>query len=242
MPVVENECGIVVRASGTDRALLCPASLVLEKTETPNPKRDKAAAFGTAMHAYWETGKSDDDAVIKRVAMSGVRRRDYWPSSGEHEVSFAIHLPTAKAQRYKGKRGGSDAWKKKFGPEYLTGSIDYLGAHLGRPLVSDLKTGSWPVDPRSANQLLSYLLLPWIEEGRPGGAVYYREVVQFPRYPLTGQPERKGPHPVTGVRLLLHLENLRYAVENTDEANPTEDGCRFCDCKPHCAAYRQWRK
>jgi hypothetical protein len=230
-----------MRCSGTDRALVCPASLVLPKTETPNPKRDKAAAFGTAMHAWWETGDSDDDAVLKKVLMSGVRRRDYWPATGEHEVSFAIHLPTAKAQRFEGPHDEADEWKAAFDPEYLTGTIDYLGRYRGRPWVDDLKTGTWPVDPRKANQLLSYLLLPWIEEGQPRGADYYRGILQYPRYPLAGLPERKGPHPVTGIRLMLHLENLRYAIDNTDEANPTRDGCWFCDSKPHCDAYQRER-
>lgn len=71
-------------------------------------------------------------------------------------------------------------------------------------------------------------------------AVYYRSITQWPRYPLGDLPERKGPYPVLGVDLAMHLEDLKYAVTNTDEANPSEDGCRFCDCKAACTAYDDW--
>lgn len=212
--------------------------MVLPRTREPNAKRDAAADYGTAMHAWAETGESDDPRVLKKLMMSGVRREDWWPE-GKHEVTFAIHLPTARAERYSGKRKGVDKWKARHGAEWLTGTIDFLGTHKGRPWVCDLKTGSWPIDPVASRQIQSYLLLPWIEEGTPVREMYYRSVLQFPRYPLEGIPRRTGlAHPVSGFSLRLHLDDLLWSVEHPGEVNPTEDGCRFCECKPACPAMK----
>jgi hypothetical protein len=229
-----------MRSSESDRAIICPSSLVLPRTSSPNARRDAAAKYGTAMHAWVETGTTDDDAVMKKVVTSGIKREKYW-SGGNHEVTFAIDLRTEQTWRYDGPREGADAWKLemgKLGPYMLTGTIDFLGVHKGRPWVDDLKTGRWPVDPEKSKQLLSYLLLSWLEEGKPTDAVYYRSITQWPRYPLGDLPERKGPYEVTGMELQMHLEDLRYAVETPDDAHPTIQGCRFCECKPACEAYK----
>ncbi len=239
-----------MRCSESDRAVICPASLVLPRTRVPNAKRDAAAAWGTDCHGWVETGRTDNEAVEHKALLSGIRREDWWPAGGRHEVTFAIHLPTRVVHLYDeavqlavDSNISRDGWKAAFiGPEWLTGTIDYLGTRKGRPWVDDLKTGRWPVDPRKSRQLRSYALLPWILEGCPIDALYYRSITHWPRYPLAELPTRTGlEHPLTGLDLMTHLDDLRWSVEHPDEANPTEDGCRFCESKNDCDAYQTER-
>jgi hypothetical protein len=235
-----------MRASESDRSVICPAALVLPRTREANAKRDKAAAWGKAMHSWVETGATDDEAVERKVLLSGIDRAVYWPDSGRHEVTFAIDLSDGLLKPYKGPRALADEWKAAHtGYRWLTGTIDYLGTHKGRPWVSDLKTGNWPVDAKKSRQLRSYLLYPWLLEGRPLDATYYRSIDQWPRYPLDNLPVRNGlDAPVTGLDLATHLDDLLWAAEHPEVANPTTDGCRFCECRPHCNAYKetQWPK
>lgn len=130
-----------------------------------------------------------------------------------------------------------DAWKKSFNANhYLTGTIDWLqlGNEETLPWVDDLKTGRWPVDPKTSKQLLSYLLVPWTLAGSPligwEGVV---SITQWPKYPLGKLPKRSS-HRVSGLELAEHLEDLRWAMNSPDVANPTEEHCRFCPCRTNC--------
>jgi hypothetical protein len=215
----------------------------------------RAADFGTLCHYWKETGDTempgadprDIVCLEKKLLLSGIRREDWW-SGGEHEVTFAIHLETLEAMRYDeyvfacestktpaDKVKTRDQWKEGFaGPEWLTGTIDYLYPD-GRG--DDLKTGRWPVDPATSKQLRSYALLPWLEAGRPiKGWNKEWTITTWQKYRLDGLPTREG-HVLTGFELADHLEDLRWAATHPEEVNPGEDACRFCDCKPVCPAW-----
>ena len=103
-------------------------------------------------------------------------------------------------------------------------------------LIGDLKTGSWPVDADGNPQLYSYVLPFWVAEGCPIRWWCDIRIEQWPKYPLSGLPELK-PAVVTGLELRCHLEDLRWALANPNEANPDEETCRFCEGKSNCKAF-----
>lgn len=243
-----------MRASESDRTLICSASLVLPRSNLKSPDTIKAAEYGTAAHAWVETGEETDRNVTRKVLRSGINREKWWPPEGRHEVAFALNLFTLELRKYKGKRAGADAWKRKYDgkKQWLTGTVDYLHTHLGRPWVDDFKSGKWPVDYRTA-QVTSYLLLPWVDEGCPNEGLYYRSITQWPLYPLDALPTRTGlGDPATAIELKMHLDDLKFAIENP-EPNPQRidtglnpDGtrrvwdpenppalsvCAFCPCR-----------
>lgn len=227
-----------MRASESDRVVTCPASAFLEKVERlRSESSQKAVDWGTLVHFWKETsdpmmpGAKTADLVCleKKLFITGVTSEQWW-SGGEHEVSFSINLFNYGVVRYAGPRAGADDWKKQWDPKkYLTGTIDYL-----RPdRLDDLKTGRWPVDPKTSKQLRSYAALPWIEAGHPDDWEYLVSITTWQRYPLDGLPHRDYAW-VTGAEMKLHMADLRYSALHPDETNPTDEGCKWCDCRPNC--------
>ncbi len=170
--------------------------------------------------------------------------REHWWSGntgGEHEVTFALELNHLTVKRYTGECwcGGCDrdAWKAHHtGPRWLTGTIDYLLVETGC-WVDDLKTGEWPVSPVDNKQLLSYALYPWVLAGCPLKYGASLSITTWKKYRLDAPPTREEWE-ATGFDLHEHLEDLRWAATHPDEVNPTDDGCRFCECKPGCPAMK----
>ncbi len=245
-----------MRASSTDRAVVCPHSLIAPSQLTRRTKTEEAADTGTLLHLWVETGE-EHPAVARKILSSGFRREEYWPpGQGEHEVTFAINLRTLELQRPSAKvaKTAGDEWKTRFDPAlWLTGTMDWLGVDSGVDWVDDLKTGNWPVDPLTG-QLLSYALVPWILKGRPESDYQVqRSITWWPWYPLSAWPKRTWADPANALDLLCHVQDLRYAAENPDKAvvvppvyHPTKkykDGrraveemspCTFCDGRePH---------
>lgn len=245
-----------MRASESDRALICPASLTLPRhlDAYPRDKTELAAGLGTLTHYWKETGDwapewaSDGDiqTLSKKLRLSGVQREQYWrPETGEHEVSFALQLLTLKLELFRGPRDAADAWKKSFDPlVFLTGTIDWLepATRDTHARVDDLKTGSWQPDHKESKQLRSYLLVPWILVGMPMIWIGVQSMTWWPRYRLDAKPMVRGKK-VSAVSLWEHLEDLRWAVTHPDEVNVTpttydENGrfekmstCIFCPCR-----------
>jgi Protein of unknown function (DUF2800) len=238
-----------VRASGSDRIISCPASLHLPRIDRPG---GDAAEFGTLVHHWAETGEHDPDwgkpghikTLAKKLAESKIDRLAWWPPGhGEHEVTYAIHLPTLKLtirDKEPGEpRDAADKWKKQFvGHEWLTGSIDwcFFGDDEHLPWIDDLKTGSWPVEADDNKQLMSYALVPWFKAGRPLDWECAISITQWKKYPVAGLPVRTGSK-VTGLDLFEHVDRLRWSAEHPDETNPTEDNCRFCGSQTFCSAF-----
>lgn len=165
---------------------------------------------------------------------TGVRRDDWWPNGqGQHEVTYALNLITLELRRFRGARADADKWKAQFGPQWLTGTIDWLGTMGGLPWLDDLKTGRWPVDPRT-KQLPSYGLFSYFESGRHADYQAHRSITQWPKYPINGLPVRKWGPLMTALELEEHLDDLRWALEHPTETNPGEEQCRFCDSAPVC--------
>jgi hypothetical protein len=259
-----------MRASETDRALVCPASLALPRTTFTRQKTSEGGDFGRLLHHWKETGDaapewaSDKDVkcLLKKLKQSGTRREFYWvPGEGEHEVTFALNLDTTDFEVYQGPREGADEWKLKWEPGlYLTGTADWLhwGSADTLPWVDDLKSSHWAPHPRDLKQLRSYLLVTWVADGMPTKWMGVVSVTQWERYPLGERPKRKSVE-LSGLDMAAHLEDLRYAVEHPEEVNVTLDvvnergeieemsKCVFCSCREDLPQsswlqnYRRWQ-
>jgi hypothetical protein len=239
-----------IRGSESERAVICPASLIRPRVKTANEKRDKAAAWGTLCHYWKECGsvdmpgasKADVVCLSKKLVMSGIVRDDWWPTDGEHEVTFAVNLITEEVLRFRGAKTEGDTWKEQYYPvpAILTGTADWVATGKdGLVIIDDLKTGRWPVSAKDNKQLLSYALPMWLEAGKPLVGWRLRlSITQWERYPLGGLPTlRKWD--CGGLEMAAHLQDLRYALANPGEANPHEDACKFCESKGDCAEYQE---
>lgn len=228
-----------MRASSSDRGVQCPRSLVQLGKPIPSANGEDSREYGTAAHYYKETGElrgSEKHVALlrRKIERSGFNRDEWWkPGTGQHEVTFAIHLNSTQLLTTEMEGGAADRWKKEFSAEWLTGTIDwYVPEAPGTPAwIDDLKTGRWPVDWRTSRQLKSYALVPWIRAGRPTSWGCYVSITQWPAYPLEAPPTRTGGN-ISGLDLLEHLEDLRWAVAHPEEANAgvgsVGNPCAFC--------------
>jgi len=166
------------------------------------------------------------------LLLSGLERDSYW-SGGEHEVTYALNLITHDLHRFDGDTAEADTWKKAFSAEWLTGSVDYLWPDGSG---SDLKTGRHPVDPATSGQLRSYALFPWVEAGKPFQWNREWSIERWPKYPVAGLPVRTGVR-LSGFELGDHLASLAWSATHPEDVNPTEEGCRWCECRPTCPAH-----
>lgn len=234
-----------MRASASDRIVNCPASLVLPRVREANERRDDAAAYGTLVHHWMETGDSSPEwarpshvaLLARKLEASGVRREDWW-RGGVHESTWALNLRTLDLQRHTGGPNTRDEWKEAFDPlEWLTGTIDWS---MVDPLrADDLKTG-WCPEVRYNKQLLSYGLFLWFNSGCTGDTVDL-SITHWPKYPIAAPPKRYS-WVATSVDLECHLADLQFSMANSDLEIYDGSGngyCRFCESKKHC---NEWSK
>jgi hypothetical protein len=178
----------------------------------------------------------------KKLALVKPDRDHWWPKSGEHEIAFAFNVYTYELKWFKGDKALGDKWKARFYPfpKWITGTTDWVqNSTNGGVLtvwVDDLKTGKWPVEAAGNYQLMTYGLPFWIKAGMPLDAVIKLSITQWPKYPIPGKPERNWGY-CTGLDLALHLQDLRYALEHPEEANPEKELCRFCDSRENCPSF-----
>lgn len=235
-----------MRASESDRAVVCPHSLVVARTLVRTRKANESAGYGHLVHSWKETGRAFDpesgddwsngDADLLRRKLFAVGdlldRGALWPGDrSNHELTFAVHLtadpPQVSWYHRETATCTADEWKAAFGTEFLTGTLDYVGTRDGTPWVDDLKTGRWPVDPARSRQLRSYALAVWASRGCAPEFVCHVSITQWPVYPLDGLPVRTW-HVLDTMDLEEHLEDLRYSLAHPEEAVPS-DQCAFCD-------------
>ncbi len=198
------------RASELDRAVACPASTHLVRLAGKSWNAQKAADWGTDLHAWKETGKwpialsgrweGKVPLVYARrqanLTAAGRSREWYWPNEcfegpGRHEVSYALNTKTLTVAIYDGgDREEREAWKKTFGEEWLTGTADYVGDVLGEPWVDDLKTGNpeyLPENPWELWQLRFYALCMMLLSAAKWCWV---SITSWPQSPADGIPHR----------------------------------------------------
>jgi hypothetical protein len=236
-----------MRASESDRGLICPASLVRPRLGSKTDKANKAAEWGNLCHRWKETGNTEGNKTLnKKLVASAVDREKLWPAvdgdtTGGHEVTFSVDLSTLQLRIWSptGSKFSRDDWKLRHPKSrFLTGTIDYLfevcrkGVEL--PWVDDLKTGNWPVYPKTSKQLRSYALVPWILSGCETDV--WVSITQWKKYRLDGKPKRSW-HLLTSEEIAKHLARIRWAVRHPEIAIPHEEACKFCECKTECNEY-----
>lgn len=234
-----------MRASASDRIVNCPASLVLPRVREANDRRDDAAAYGTLVHHWMETGDPSPSwaadrhvsLLARKLEASGVRREDWW-SGGEFETTWALNLRTLDLEKYSGVATGRDAWKESFDSTvWLTGTID---CRWKIPVAADdLKTGYRPAAEYN-KQLLSYGVFLWLEDRRQTDTIPL-SITHWPKYPINNLPSRHL-WVAKAIDLEIHLSDLQFAIDNTDLEfydGSGQDHCRFCESKKHC---NEWKK
>lgn len=191
------------RASELDRLLLCPGPAILVRADesTKSPRSKEAAAWGTAIHAWKETGTLPNDPKIrslfnKKLGASGVDRVKLWPVAGEHEVALAFNVVTGVGRRCTVPVGAAAdeyraTWKSAFDDQWVTGTLDYVMELLGGPWVDDLKTGRYG-HPKDYEAQQTFYCLAW-------GTATYGEITptrstitHWPKYPTAAHPVRLG--------------------------------------------------
>jgi hypothetical protein len=234
-----------MRASSTDRALICPASLVRKQTGKRSAQANKTAEWGTFVHSWKETGEvRGNKTLTKKLQRSGIDREKLWPKTSDshgHEATFSINIESLQLRIWspKGSNYQRDHWKRRHPRHsYITGSIDWLSTRSrdGLPWVDDLKTGTWPVHAKYSKQLRTYALVPWILSGCTTDV--WLSVTQWPKYRLDCKPKRNW-HLIKSNDLAKHLVKIKWAMKNTHLAIPSTEGCRFCLCKPDCNEYQE---
>ena len=127
-----------LRASKLPLLMRCTGSLVMSCDESKSENADKAAAWGTMVHFWAQTGKvkgpnkRSENALHRAIALSGINRGDYWPDGGNHEGSLSV--------RVDGRREVSRDDSPRIG--WVTGHYDYQYWLLdGELWIDDLKTG-----------------------------------------------------------------------------------------------------
>lgn len=225
-----------MRASGSARSIACPGSLTLPAVRVRSRHTEQAADYGTAAHGWKESGVippgKHGALITRKLEQNPIDRDGWWPTVGEHEVTYALNLTSGYAERYRGPRDNSDAWKKAHTSCWLTGTLDYLAVNRRAIWVSDLKTGQ-DNDPDS-KQLMSYLLLAWASLGRHTTYEFCTSIDHWPRYPVNSAITRYfNQRSITAATLQEHEECLRWSVMHPEEFN-AGDHCRWCDGQPVC--------
>ncbi len=175
----------------------------------------EAAAWGTMLHTWKETGTFPVDTVatrrrLKSLAMSGVSREELYPDTGLHEISYALHTANRIVDhlwRPGLTREDREEWKAGFGPEWVTGTCDYTGDVLGDPWCDDLKSGREVTDnPWDLWQLRLYATCVAILSHADQVHV---SLTHWPRYPADSVPERIWtPKPISKEEIFGFLSRV----------------------------------
>lgn len=242
----------LVRASGLDLFLACAGYLNLPAAPVVYENANEGAMWGTMVHKWKETGKIEHESkrvansFKKRLIENDIKRADYWPVIGNseqlgmppgyHEVTVAYNWDYGYVIPYYGK--DADEWKKQFGLEWVTGTVDYIeprsiGGEL-MVIVDDLKTGKWwNKRPRESAQIVFYAMAIAKLYSLP----IMSSVTHWPRYPVASKPKRDSQR-IDLVELDRFEVKLQLACEiaarGTPELRPGEKQCRFCPARGNC--------
>lgn len=234
----EPETKSWARPSELHRAIACPASTVLPKTDDDEP--GKAAEWGQEVHRWVETGEATE-RVAKWLAEitddPEALRNEWWPG-GLHEVPMTLSETWGAA--YLDTPATDEAVDKFFEGKRIRGIADYIGEGLFTHIV-DLKTGRHPpaTSPAEIPQLLFYAycwLRAWPEE--PGVLV---SIDHWPRYPK-GQPPTRYTDYVSQADIrawfdsaLIPAYRLSRKSDAEKDARPGPH-CQYCRSAIHCPA------
>lgn len=239
------------RASELDRLMACPAAGHLPRLVEIGPP-SSAAQWGTAMHAWKETGefpptdnartkKAYDDrlAILQSI---GQTREGLWPEAGTHERAVALALidgvPTLD-EFVGGTVAERDAWKLAKDHRYVVGTCDYDCGVIERWWVDDLKTGrEVPNNPLDLAQMRFYATYFALREKTS----ILVSLTHWPRSPASSEPTRRFSKKAWSVfdaeEFVETLEKARRAVLRSRglkvaDARPG-DHCSYCPASARC--------
>jgi len=142
-------------------------AMVPDSDMYPNQGDSVFAEWGTQMHLAKENSPFASDPWLGYV---NPERSRLWPSLlGRHEIPYAYNCRTGRVLQ--GPSDGADSWKGRQGPDYITGTTDWVGNvpsgkdKAGDYWIDDLKTGHATPDPLS-DQFKFYALcaLRWANQ------------------------------------------------------------------------------
>ncbi len=239
------------RASELDRLLACPGSLLLPHLATRSAYADESASWGTFCHSWKETGEfgkgRSATTLRKKVKESGVKREELW-AHGLHEVPVAYNVLTreARALVVPVPTIQKNAWKASHGPEWITGTADYVGQLLDLPWVDDLKTGR-RVEYDYYKYQQGFYTMAWTLFSMHSLTPARSTLTHWPKYPVAAPPLRFGyvlePEDMLDLQSkleALYRQTLKLTVlkdGGMDVTSHLVDGpqCLYCPAKPGCA-------
>jgi hypothetical protein len=229
---------------------VCSGGAIIKGVDEKSEAAKVAADWGTMVHHWKATGEIKTvngrenlpPLFMKKLRESSVEREQWWPSTLTHEIAVAVN-PLRQYAEYRGADG--DAWKRSFGADWCTGTVDGYDWLFDSVLwVDDLKTGKEAPIEDHIEQLRFYALgLARVIDYR--GPVHLT-VTHWPRYPVIGTPQRTGV--VMEQDELLDFEKRLAALRDTilylrdggnvnDELNPGDKQCAWCPGRGGCPEY-----
>lgn len=206
------------------------------------------------VHHWKETGKVRgpsrrlENSLRKAIELSGIKRDNFWPSEGKHEVGVRIGVA--------GIRSAEATAEAATG--CITGTDDFQWYILEDELwIDDLKTGKYyaaedgsnryPQDVRSA-QLRFYALAVATLLGYRG--TVHVSLTHWPRLPLEfrhAEPVRTWTTYTTDElnEYWTELEALYREIQAGHEGDYTlnpGDHCRFCPSRNYCIEAEQFEQ
>lgn len=236
----------LARASYLDRLLACPGGAWLAQADTRGPGAIAAANWGTAAHAWKETGLypggTTGVALKKRVAASGIDRLKLWPVTGVHEVALAYNVVRGNVMMSTSKDAAyNDRWKAAFDDEWVTGSLDFVDDVFGEPWLDDLKTGRL-VHYKDYEAQQSFYVMAWCLADKGKLTRSRSTLTHWPRYPLGGLPSRFGVTMEVEYLELFRdkLAQLRKDILAKDNSLlSTGAQCTYCPSRGACPRLAQ---
>ena len=221
--------------SSASRWLDCPRSLT-RLHQAPRRPSGKAAVAGSIGHEVFERGVKGGDPTLTDIERDDLDLLDFPPVKMQKVVIDALKMLDDLLRQHKltslsaekivtpGKLIGEPRW---------AGTADIIASsrRSGVLLVADLKTGRVPVKATDNAQMFSYAAgaladLNW----RPEKIIVAVLQPTVTRAPLVSE--------TTPAEIERFVARAKVAVEailaGDDNANPTKDNCRWCDCRAIC--------
>lgn len=240
------------RASSLPISLACPGSTVLPVQELRSPSTVEAGEWGTMVHTWKATGRVQPSKAYPQHARlftkklktvwgtiedSEKARLTLWPDDGQHELSIAYNCNDGSFAW--SDTSTPDEWKGKFGNEWITGTMDYLGDVLGVPWTSDLKTGRFPPDAEGPQNMF-YAAGTWLLKDRPPSVI--ASIDWWARYPVYNLPKRFDAEPDSESldKFLWECQNsyrIHGRARVADDKTPflvTGSQCTWCPSRRIC--------
>jgi hypothetical protein len=233
------------RASQLDRVLQCPGHLTLPHTRELSERALDAAAYGTMVHRWAETGevsgtKSHVKTFEKKLAVletNGVTRETLWPVSGFHEVTFAYNCVDGRLGVCWLKGEEAARAKLAYGDDWITGTADYVYRKDGLCGVDDLKTGMmFDSEPDELSQLYFYLMCWQIYNGIRDDKDGLLSIHHWPKYPLSALPGYEQ-RVIPGYRIGKfenYIRSLHKKYRAGDAPFVLGAECEYCPAQEAC--------